>query len=143
MKVQVETFEVSAMPLIVLLVSALLLLWAWAGAFVLLNPDIVEPAERWVGLPMFIMFGGLFLGSLVTLFNYRIRVDHDGITLLPPYGGSISYARDELDLSIKGRIVRLRPLGGAKLGWRRIFTPDRWINTYLVIKRKERLAITS
>ena len=137
MDAQVQIFEVRAMPLIVLLVSALLLFWASAGASVLLDPNIVEPAERWVGLPMFIIFGGMFLGSLVTLFNYRIRVDGDGITLLLPYGGTVSYGRDELDVSIKRRIIRLRPVGGAKLGWRRIFTPDRWSNTYLVIKRKE------
>jgi len=125
------------MPLIVLLVSALLLFWASAGASVLLDPNIVEPAGRWVGLPMLLVFGGLFLASLVTLFNYRIRVDHDEVTLLLPYGGSVSYGRDEMDVSIKRRIVRLRPVGGAKLGWRRLFIPQRWTNTYLIIKRKE------
>jgi len=120
MSAQVKTFQVRAMPLIVPMVSALLLFWAWAGASVLLNPKTVEPAERWVGLPMLIIFGGLFLGSLVTLFNYRIRVDHDEVTILLPLGGSIAYGRDELDLSIKGRIIRLRPRGGAKSGLRRL-----------------------
>jgi len=81
-----QTLEVRAMPLIVLPVSALLLLWAWAGAFLLLSPDRVEPALRWGGLPMLIIFGGLFVWSLVGLFNYRIRVDSDGITLLLPHG---------------------------------------------------------
>ena len=137
MKAHVETFEVRAIPLIVLVVSALLLLWAWAGAFVLLNPEAVEPAIRWGGLPMLLLFGGLFLASLVTLFNTRVSVDRDGITILLPYGGSIPYGRDELDLSIKHRIIRLRPVAGAKLGWRRVVTPDRWINTYLVLSRKE------
>ena len=132
-----QTLEVRAMPLIVLPVSALLLLWAWAGAFVLLNPRTVEPAMRWGGLPMLLLFGGLFLASLVTLFNTRVSVDRDGITILLPYGGSIPYGRDELDVSIRHRIVRLRPVAGAKLGWRRLVTPDRWINTYLVLSRKE------
>lgn len=133
-----QTLEVRAMPLIALPVSALLLLWAWAGAFVLLNPRTVEPAMRWGGLPMLLLFGGLFLASLVTLFNTRISVDRDGITILLPYGGSIPYGRDELDVSIRHRIVRLRPVGGAKLGWRRLFTPDRWVDTYLVIQLKEK-----
>jgi len=69
-----QTLEARAMPLIVLPVSALLLLWAWAGAYVLLNPSSVDPAFRSAGLPMLLLFGGLFLASLVTLFNYRIRV---------------------------------------------------------------------
>ena len=137
MKAHVETFEVRAIPLIVLVVSALLLLWAWAGAFVLLSPDTVEPAIRWSGLPMLLLFGGLFLVSLVTLFNTRVSVDRHGITILLPYGGSFPYGRDELDLSIKHRIIRLRPVAGAKLGWRRLVTPGRWINTYLVLSRKE------
>jgi len=138
----VQTLEVRAVPLIVLPVSALLLLWAWAGAFLLLNPDTVEPAIRWGGLPMLLLFGGLFLASLVTLSNTRISVDRDGITILLPYGGSVTYGRDELDLSVKHRIIRLRPVDGAKLGWRRVVTPDRCINTYLVIQRKERSAAT-
>ena len=132
-----QTLEVRAMPLIVLPVSALLLLYAWAGAFLLLNPDTVEPPLRWGGLPMLLLFGGLFLVSLVTLFNTRVSVDRDGIMILLPYGGSIPYGRDELDLSIKHRIIRLRPVAGAKLGWRRLVTPGRWINTYLVLSRKE------
>ncbi len=131
------------MPLIVLPVSALLLLWAWAGAYVFLNPSSVDPAFRSAGLPMFLLFGGLFLASLVTLFNYRIRVDQDGATILLPYGGRVTYGPDELDVSIKRRIIRLRPLGGAKLGWRRLVTPDRWINTYVALSRRERPAITS
>jgi hypothetical protein len=137
MKMQDESFEVRAMLLIVLPVSALLLLWAWAGAFVLLNPDTVEPALRLGGLPMLIIFGGLFVWSLVGLFNCRIRVDPHEITILLSHGGSVAYGRDELDLSIKHRIIRLKPVAGAKLGWRRLVTPDRWINTYLVISRKE------
>jgi len=112
------------MPLIVLPVSALLSLWAWAGAFVLLNPDTVEPAVRSAGVLMLLLFGGLFLASLVTLFNTRISVGPDGITILLPYGGSIPYDRDELDMSIKHRVIRLRPVGGAKLGWRRVVTLD-------------------
>jgi hypothetical protein len=131
-----QTLEVRAMPLIVLPVSALLLLWAWAGAFLLLSPDRVEPALRWGGLPMLIIFGGLFVWSLVGLFNYRIRVDSDDITLLLPHGSTVTYGRDELDVSIKHRIIRLRPVGGAKLGWRKLFTPDRWINTYIMMQRK-------
>ncbi len=142
MKVQVQSFEVRAMPLIVLVVSALLLFWASVGASVLLNPDTVEPAIRWGGLPMLLLFGGLFLASLVTLFNTRISVDRDGITILLPYGGSVTYGRDELDVSIKGKIIRLGPVGGAKLGCRRLFIPQRWINAYLVLERKERPAIT-
>jgi hypothetical protein len=138
-----QTIEVRAMPLIVLPVSALLLLFGWAGAFVLLNPGTVDPAIRWGGLSMLLFFGGLFLASLVTLFNYRIRVDPDGITVLLPYGGSLAYGRDELDMSVTRRIIRLGPVGGAKLGWRRVVTPDRWINAYLVIQRKERAAVTS
>ena len=141
-----QTLEVRAMPLIVLPVSALLLLWAWAGAFLLLNPRTFEPARNpildsptigWGWLPMLLLFGGLFLASLVTLFNTRVSVDRHGITILLPYGGSIPYGRDELDVSIKHRIIRLRPVGGAKLGWRRLVTPGRWINTYLVLSRKE------
>jgi hypothetical protein len=143
MKVESQTFEVRAMPLIVLAVSALLLLWAWAGAFLLLNPDAVEPGIRWAGLPMLLLFGGLFLASLVTLFNTRVSVDPEGITILLPYRGSIPYGQDELDLSIKHGIMRLRPAADVKLGWRRVVTPDRWINTYLVIQRKERSAVTS
>ena len=77
------------------------------------------------------------------IFNYRIRVDRDGITVLLPYGGSLAYNRDELDMSATRRIIRLGPTGGAKLGWRRLFTPDRWINTYLVIQRREKPATTS
>ena len=134
---QVQSFEVRAMPLIVLVVSALLLLFAWAGAFVLLNPDTVDSATRWGGLPMLLLFGGLFLASMVTLFNYRIRVDRDGITVLLPYGGSLAYGRDELDVSVTRRIMRLGPVGGAKLGWRGRFIPKRWVNAYLVLKRKE------
>jgi hypothetical protein len=133
-----QTLEVRAMPLIVLPVSALLLLWAWAGAYMLLNPGTVEPSVRSVGLPVLLFFGGLFLASLVTLFNYRIRVDRDGITVLLPYGGSLAYGRDELSLSVTSRIIRLGPMGGAKLGWRRLFTSDWWINTYLVILLKEK-----
>jgi hypothetical protein len=142
MKAESETFEVRAMPLIVLPISALLMLWAWAGAFLLLNPDTLEPAISSAGLPMLLLFGGLFLASLVTLFNTRISVNRDGITVLLPYRGSIPYGRDELDLSIKHRIIRLRPVCGAKLGWRRVVTPDRWINTYLVVQRKERPGVT-
>jgi len=89
MKAETQTLELRAMPLIVLVVSALLLLFAWAGAFVLLNPGTVDPAVRSAGLPMLLFFGGLFLASLVTLFNYRIRVDRDGITVLLPYGGAL------------------------------------------------------
>jgi len=137
MKAHVETFEVRAMLLIALVVSALLLLWAWAGAYVLLNPNTVDPTIRWAGLPMLLLFGGLFVWNLVGLFNCRIRVDSDGVTLLLPHGGSVTYGRDELDLSIKHRIIRLRPVAGAKLGWRRLFTPDRWINTYLVLSRRK------
>jgi len=137
-----QAFEVRALPLIVLPVSALLLLWAWAGAFLLLDPDAVEPAIRWTGLPMLLLFGALFLASLMTSFNTRISVDPEGITILLPYGGSIPYGRDELDPSIKHRIIRLRPVGGEKLGWRRVVTPDRWINTYLLVQRKERPAVT-
>jgi len=143
MNAQIQAFEVRAIPLIVLLVSALLLLWASAGASILLNPNTVEPAERWVGLLMLVIFGGMFLQSLVGLFNYRIRVDYGGITILLPFGGSVTYARDELDFSIKGRIIRLRPVSGAKLGCRRLFIPQRWIGTYLIVKRKEGLATTS
>jgi len=128
MKAQVQSFEVRAMPLIVLVVSALLLLWAWAGAFVLLNPNTVDLAMRWGGLPMLFLFGGLFLASLVTLFNHRIRVDHVGVTILLPYGGSVTYGRDEMDVSIRGRIIRLGPVSGAKFGWRRFFIPQRWVN---------------
>jgi len=142
MKAETQTLELRAMPLIVLVVSALLLLFAWAGAFVLLNPGTVDPAVRSAGLPMLLFFGGLFLASLVTLFNYRIRVDRDGITVLLPYGGSLAYGRDELDVSVTRRIIRLRPVGSAKLGWRRDVTPDRWINTYLVVQRKERSGVT-
>jgi hypothetical protein len=138
-----QTLEVRAMPVIVLPVSALLLLYAWAGAYALLNPSTVDPAIRWVGLPVLFLFGGLFLASLVTLFNYRIRVDRDGIMVLLPYGGSLAYGRDELDMSVTRRIIRLGPMGGAKLGWRRLFTPNRWINTYLVIQRKEKPTINS
>ena len=137
-----QILEVRAMPLIVLPVSALLLLFGWAGAFVLLNPSTVDPAIRWGGLPMLLFFGGLFLASLVTLFNYRIRVDPDGITVLLPYGGSLAYGRDELDMSVTRRIIRLRPVGGAKLGWRRLFIPQRWVDTYLIIQRKEGSRIT-
>jgi hypothetical protein len=137
-----QTLEVRAVPLIVLPVSALLLLWAWAGAFVLLNPDTVEPAVRWGGLPMLLFFGGLFLASLVTLFNYRIKMDRDGITVLLPYGGSLAYGRDELNVSVTRRIMRLGPVGGAKLGWRRLFIPQRWVDTYLIIQRKEGSRIT-
>jgi len=137
-----QTLEVRAMPLIVLPVSALLLLYAWAGAYALLNPSTVDPAIRWGGLPMLLFFGGLFLASLVTLFNYRIRVDPDGITVLLPYGGSLAYGRDELDMSVTRRIIRLRPVGGAKLGWRRLFIPQRWVDTYLIIQRKEGSRIT-
>jgi hypothetical protein len=136
-----QTLEVRAMPLIVLPVSALLLLWAWAGAYMLLNPSTVEPAARSVGLPMLLFFGGLFLASLVTLFNYRIRVNPDGITVLLPYGGSLVYSRDELNMSATRRILRLGPVGGAKLGWRRFFLPQSWINAYLVLERKETPAI--
>jgi hypothetical protein len=138
-----QTLEVRAMPLIVLPVSALLLLWAWAGAYVLLNPATVEPAVRSAGLLMLLFFGGLFLASLVTLFNYRIRADPDGLTVLLPYGGSFAYGQDELDMSVTRRIIRLGSVGGAKLGWRRLFTPNRWINTYLVIQRKGKPAINS
>jgi hypothetical protein len=138
-KAHVETFEVRAMPLIVLLVSALLLFWAWAGAYVLLNPSTVEPAVRSAGLPMLLFFGGLFLASLVTLFNYRIRVDRDGITVLLPYGGSLAYGRDELDVSVTRRIIRLGPTRGTKLGWRRLFIPQRWVNAYIVVRWKEGL----
>ena len=130
------------MPLIVLPVSGLLLLWAWAAGYLLLNPDTVEPTLRWSGLPMLIIFGGLFLWSLVGLFNCRIRVDPQEITILLPHGGCVAYGRDELDLSVRHRIIRLRPVGGARLGWRRVVTPDRWINTYLAIRRKERSAVT-
>jgi len=137
-----QTLEVRAMPLIVLPVSALLLLWAWAGAYMLLNPSTVEPSVRSVGLPVLLFFGGLFLASLVTLFNYRIRVDRDGITVLLPYGGCLAYGRDELSLSVTSRIIRLGPVGGAKLGWRRLFIPQRWVNAYLILERKERPAIT-
>ena len=137
-----QTLEVRAMPLIVLPVSALLLLWAWAGAFLLLNPSTVDPAVRSTGLPMLLFFGGLFLASLVTLFNYRIKMDRDGITVLLPYGGSLAYGRDELNVSVTRRIMRLRPVGGAKLGWRRLFIPQRWVDTYLIIQRKERSRIT-
>ena len=133
-----QAFEVRALPLIVLPVSALLLLWAWAGAYVLLNAGTVDAGVRSVGLPMLLFFGGLFLASLVTLFNYRIRVDHDGVTVLLPYGGSLAYDRDELSLSLTSRIIRLGPVGGAKLGWRRLFILKRWVNTYLVIQRKEK-----
>jgi len=136
-----QTLEVRAMPLIVLPISALLLLWAWAGAYVLLNPSSVDPVFRSAGLPMFLLFGGLFVASLVTLFNYRIRVDQDGATILLPYGGSVTYGADELDVSIKHRIIRLRPVGGVKLGWRRVVMPNRWINTYLVVRRNERSAV--
>jgi len=136
-----QILEVRAMPLIVLPVSALLLLWAWAGAYLLLNPSTVDPAVRSAGLPMLLFFGGLFLASLVTLFNYRIRVDRDGITVLLPYGGSLAYDRDELDMSVTRRIIRLGPVGGAKLGWRRLFILQRWVNAYLVLKRKERAQI--
>lgn len=142
MKAETQTLELRAMPLIVLVVSALLLLFAWAGAFVLLNPGTVDPAVRLAGLPMLLFFGGLFLASLVTLFNYRIRVDRDGITVLLPYGGSLAYGRDELNVSVTRRIMRLRPVGGAKLGWRRLFIPQRWVDTYLIIQRKERSRIT-
>ena len=79
-----QTLEVRAMPLIVLPVSALLLLWAWAGAFLLLSPDRVDPAIRWGALPMLIIFGGLFVWSLVGLFNYRIRMAPHEITILLP-----------------------------------------------------------
>ena len=137
-----QTLEVRAMPLIVLPVSALLLLWAWAGAFLLLSPDRVDPAIRWGTLPMLIIFGGLFVWSLVGLFNYRIRMAPHEITILLPHGGSIPYGRDELDVSIKHRIIRLRPVGGAKLGWRRLFIPQRWVDTYLIIQRKEGSRIT-
>jgi hypothetical protein len=129
-----QTIEVRAMPLIVLPVSALLLLFAWAGAYVLVNP--VDPAVGWGGLPMLLFFGGLFLASLGTLFNYRIMVDRDGITVLLPYGGSLAYGRDELDMSVTRRIIRLGSVGGAKLGWRRLFLPQRWVNTYLMLQRK-------
>jgi hypothetical protein len=137
-KAHVETFEARAMPLIVLPVSALLLFWAWAGAYVLLNPSTVEPAVRSAGLPMLLFFGGLFVASLVTLFNYRIRVDPDGITVLLPYGGSVAYGRDELDVSVKRRIIRLGHVGGTKLGWRGLFIPQRWVNAYVVVRWKER-----
>jgi len=137
-----QTLEVRAMPLIVLPVSALLLLWAWAGAFLLLNPSTVDPAVRLAGLPMLLFFGGLFLASLVTLFNYRIKMDRDGITVLLPYGGSLAYGRDELNVSVTRRIMRLGPVGGAKLGWRRLFIPQRWVDTYLIIQRKEGSRIT-
>ena len=137
-----QTLEVRAMPLIVLPVSALLLLWAWAGAFLLLNPSTVDPAVRSTGLPMLLFFGGLFLASLVTLFNYRIKMDRDGITVLLPYGGSLAYGRDELNVSVTRRIMRLGPVGGAKLGWRRLFIPQRWVDTYLIIQRKEGSRIT-
>ena len=137
-----QTLEVRAMPLIVLPVSALLLLFGWAGAFVLLNPSTVDPAIRWGGLPMLLFFGGLFLASLVTLFNYRIKMDRDGITVLLPYGGSLAYGRDELNVSVTRRIMRLGPVGGAKLGWRRLFIPQRWVDTYLIIQRKEGSRIT-
>lgn len=136
-----QTFEVRAMPLIVLPISALLMLWTSAGAFLLLNPDTVEPAISRGGLPMLFLFGGLFFASLVTLFNTRISVDPNGITVLLPYGGSIPYGRDEVDLSIKHRIIRLRSVGGTKLGWRRVVMPNRWINTYLVVRRNERSAV--
>ena len=142
MKAETQTLELRAMPLIVLVVSALLLLFAWAGAFVLLNPGTVDPAVRSAGLPMLLFFGGLFLASLVTLFNYRIKMDRDGITVLLPYGGSLAYGRDELNVSVTRRIMRLRPVGGAKLGWRRLFIPQRWVDTYLIIQRKERSRIT-
>ena len=137
-----QTLEVRAMPLIVLPVSALLLLWAWAGAFLLLNPSTVDPAVRSTGLPMLLFFGGLFLASLVTLFNYRIKMDRDGITVLLPYGGSLAYGRDELNVSVTRRIMRLGPVGGAKLGWRRFFIAERWVDTYLIIQRKEGSRIT-
>jgi len=136
MMMQSGNFEVRAMPLIVLPISALLLLFAWAGAYTLLNP--VDPSAGWVGLPMLLFFGGLFLASLVTLFNYRIRMDDGGTTILLPYRGSVTYGRDELDVSIKHGIIRLRPVSRVKLGWRRLFTPDRWVNTYLVIQLKEK-----
>ena len=77
------------------------------------------------------------LGWRLRLFNYRIRVDRDGITVLLPYGGSLAYGRDELNVSVTRRIMRLGPVGGAKLGWRRRFIPQRWVNAYLVLKRKE------
>jgi len=86
-----QTLEARAMPLIVLPVSALLLLWAWAGASVLVNPSTVDPALRWGGLLMLLLFGGLFLASLVTLFNYRIRLDHDKIMILLPSSVTSSF----------------------------------------------------
>jgi hypothetical protein len=105
MKAHVETFEVRAIPLIVLPISALLVFWAWTGAYLLLNPETVELGMRWIGLPMLLLFGALFLASLMTLFNTRISVESESITIPLPYGGSVPYGRDELDLSIKHRII--------------------------------------
>jgi len=61
-----QTLEVRAMPLIVLPVSALLLLFGWAGAFVLLNPSTVDPAIRWGGLPMLLRFWHEGIGQFTT-----------------------------------------------------------------------------
>jgi hypothetical protein len=137
MKMQDESFEARAMPLIVVLVSALLLFWAWLGAFVVLNPNLFDPAIRAAGLMILLLFGGMFLASLVTLFNYRIRVSNDEITILLPYGGEITYGRDEMNLFTKGRIMKLRTVPRVKLGWRRLFTIDRLEYNYVIIKRKE------